>query len=145
MITDAQLTFSDSQAVTASAASANQVDLNVGRDLARTGDANLRVVCTVTTAFVGVTSVQARIRQSAAANMSSADVIYTGPVVAVANLTKGAVLFDVPFPSTESFGSKEFMDVDYVVVGGPGSAGAVFAGVVMNSQGGDYRLGVTGR
>lgn len=146
MITDAQLTFSSAQAVTASAASANQVDLNSARSLERTGAGSLRIVATVTTAFAGVTSVQARVRQASNAGMSTGvDVIYTGPVVPVANLTKGAVLLDIPFPGVESFGADQYIDVDYVVVGGPGSAGAVWAGVVMNSEGGERRLGVTGR
>ena len=145
MITDAQLTFASNQAVTASAASANQVDLGQARSLERTGAGQLRIIATVTTAFAGVTSVQARVRQAAAANMSGADIIATGPVVPVANLKRGDVVLDIPFPGVENFGPDQYLDVDFVVAGGPGSAGAIWAGIVMNTEGGERRLGVTGR
>lgn len=144
MITDAQLTLADNQALTVTAASANQIDLTTARNLARSGARSMRFVALVTTAFTGGTSLQATIRQSAAANMSSPDVILTGPVVAEANLTRGAKLLDVPWPDMDPVAAKQFIDMNFVTVGTHG-AGAIWAGIVLDDEGGEYRLGVTGR
>lgn len=144
MITDAQLTFSDAQAITVDAASANQIDLTAARNLARSGARNMRLVILVTTAFADTTSIAASVRQSAAANMGSPDIIAVGPTVAVANLTKGAVLLDIPFPDPSPVAAKQFLDVYYDVTG-TATAGAVWAGIVLDSAGGEYRLGNIGR
>lgn len=145
MITDAQLTFADNQAITADAASANQVDVTTARNLARTGARNLRFVVLVTTAFNNLTSIKAQIRQSSAANMASPDVIATGPEVVLANAVRGAKLLDIAWPDIDPLAAKQFIDVYFDVTGTAPSAGAVWAGIVMNSEGGEYRLGVTGR
>ena len=96
MITDAQLTFSDAQAITATAASANQIDLQTARYLGRSGAKELRVVVYVTTTFLTLTSLTVTMRQSAAANMGSPDVIATGPTVTLAsgNLAAGKKIVD---------------------------------------------------
>lgn len=144
MITDAQLTLSDNQAVTVTAASANQIDLTTARNLARSGARSMRIVSLVTTAFTGATSMQATVRQSAAANMGSPDVIASGPVVVEANLTAGKKLLDIPWPDMDPVAAKQYLDVNYVVVGTHG-AGAIWTGIVLDDEGGEYRLGVTGR
>ena len=145
MITDAQLTFADAQAITASAASANQIDLTTARNLARSGARNMRIVVLVTTAFATLTSLQVQVRQSAAANMGSPDVIATGPAVAVANLTRGAKVLDIPFPDPDPVAAKQYLDLNFVVAGSNATAGAVSAFIVLDDEGGEYRLGVTGR
>lgn len=144
MITDAQLTLADNQAVTVTAASANQIDLTTARNLARSGARNMRFVALVTTTFTGATSMQATVRQSAAANMGSPDVIATGPVVVEANLTAGKKLLDIPWPDVDPVAAKQYIDMNFVVVGTHG-AGAIWAGIVLDDEGGEYRLGVTGR
>lgn len=144
MITDAQLTFSDAQAVTASAASANQIDLTQARNLGRTGAQGLRIVVLVTTAFATLTSLQVQVRQSAAANMASPDVIATGPAVGVAALTRGAKVLDIPFPDPDPTAAKQYLDLNYVVAGSNATAGAVSAYIVMDDEGGHYLLGTTG-
>lgn len=143
MITDAQLTFSDAQAVTVTAASANQIDLTAARNLARTGAQGLRIVVLATTAFAGGTSIAVTVRQSAAANMGSPDIIATGPTVALANLGAGAVVLDIPFPDPTPVAAKQYLDLNYTVVGTM-SAGALSAFIVMNDGGGQYLLGTTG-
>lgn len=144
MITDAQLTFSDAQAVTVTAASANQIDLTTARNLARSGARNMRIVVLVTTAFAGGTSIAATVRQSAAANMGSPDIIAQGPVVALANLTAGKKVLDIPFPDPDPVAAKQYLDLNYTVVGTM-TAGALSAYIVLDDEGGEYRLGVTGR
>lgn len=144
MITDAQLTFSDNQAITGDAASANQVDLTHARNLERSGARSLRFVVLVTAAFDNLTTLQASVRQSAAANMGSPDTIATGPVVALANLTAGAVLLDVPWPGLSGVAAKRYLDVYYDVTGTAPTAGAVWAGIVDSSEGGNYVLGELG-
>lgn len=145
MITDAQLTFADNQAITGDAASANQVDLTTARNLARSGARNLRFIVLVTAAFDNLTSIKAAIRQSAAANMGSPDTIYTGPEVALAAAVKGAKLLDIPWPDVDPLAAKRYLDVYFDVTGTNPTAGAVWAGIVMDTEGGEYRLGVTGR
>lgn len=145
MITDAQLTLADNQAITATAASANQIDLTVARNLDRTGAQGLRLVAFITTAFATLTSLTATVRQSAASNMGSPDIIATGPTVLLAALTAGAKLLDIPWPGLSGVAAKQYLDMNFTVGGSNATAGAVWAGIVMNDEGGFYSLGVTGR
>lgn len=143
MITDAQLTFSDAQALTTTAASANQIDLTTARNLARSGARSMRIVVLVTTALAGGTSVQVQVRQSAAANMSSPDVIATGPVVLTAALTRGSKVIDIPMPDPDPVAPKQFLDLNYVIAG-TFTSGAVSAFMVLDDAGGQYSLGAVG-
>lgn len=144
MITDAQLMFTPDagQAVTTSAASANQIDTLAARDMER-GAMPARFVAYVMEDFADGTSLKVQVRQSAAANMGSPDVIGEGPVVAVANLKAGAKLLDMPMPSRDAFGDKRYLDMNFVAVG-THTAGKVWAGIVLNSAGGEEQLGNTG-
>lgn len=144
MITDAQLTFSDNQAITATAASANQIDLTTARNLERSGARGLRIVALVTTAFATLTSLTATVRQSAASNMGSPDIIATGPTILAAALIAGAKLLDIPWPGLSGLAAKQYIDLNYTVAGSNATAGAVWAGIVMDDEGGNYVLGVTG-
>lgn len=144
MITDAQLTYADNQAVTVTAASANQIDTTTARNLERSGARAARIVALVTTAFAGGTSLQVTIRQSAAADMSSPDILFSGPVVALAALLKGAVLLDTPIPSPAGVTPKRYWDVNFVVVGTM-TAGAAWVGIVLDDEGGQLSLGQIGR
>lgn len=146
MITDAQLTFADNQAITATAASANQIDLQTARYLGRTGAKGLRVVALVTTTFATLTSLTVTMRQSAAANMGSPDVIATGPTVTLASggLAVGKKVLDVPWPGIEPTAAKRYIDLNFTVAGSDATAGAVWAGIVMDNEGGEHILGTTG-
>jgi hypothetical protein len=144
MITDAQLALADNQAITATAASANQIDLQTARYLERTGAAGLRLVALVTTTFATLTSLTATVRQSAAANMGSPDVIATGPTVAAANLTAGKKLLDISWPSIAPVAAKRYLDMNFTVAGSDATAGAIWAGVVMDNEGGELKIGNTG-
>lgn len=145
MITDAQLTFSNLQAITGDAASTNQIDLTTARNLARSGARSMRLVVLVTEAFNNLTSMTAAIRQSAASNMGSPDTILQGPAVTLANLTLGKKLLDVPFPDPDPTAAKQYLDVYYDITGTAPSTGKVSAFLVLDDEGGEYRLGNTGR
>jgi hypothetical protein len=119
MILDAQNIFSASQALTATAASTDIIDLGVGGDLGRT---EMRCRVSVPTAFSGGTSVQAVLQTDDNAGFSSATALFSSPVIAVASLTAGAIMMDIPVPSE----TERYLRVNYVVVGTP-TAGAVDA------------------
>lgn len=146
MITDAQLTFADNQAVTADAASANQIDLTVARNLARSGARSMRLIALVTTTFVTIVDLTVRVRQSAAADMSSPDTIISGPTITLASggLAVGKKLLDIPWPDVDPVAAKRYLDLLFDV-STSATAGAIWAGIVLDSPGGEYRLGVTGR
>ena len=125
MILDAQNIFSTSQALTATAASTDTIDLGANGDLGR---ANMRFRASVATAFASGTSVQVILQTDDNSAFSSAVALYTGPAIAVASLTAGAVIADIPLPST----TERYLRVNYVVVGTP-SAGAVDAFLVLDT------------
>lgn len=89
----------------------------------------VRFQANIVTALSGGTSVQAQIIQSANSNLSSPDVLYSGPVVLTAAGVAGAKLLDAPLPDS----TKRYLGVQYVVVGAM-AAGAATAGVVSNTQ-----------
>jgi hypothetical protein len=138
MITDAQTKFSDAQALTTgTVVSTNAYDMGVARDIGRGRD--LRVFANVVTAFLGGTSIQANLIESANSDLSSATVIASGPVVPLASLTAGASLLDIPLPKT----SKRYQGIQYVIVGTM-TAGAVSAGMAMNTDSNTTFPAVTG-
>lgn len=116
MITDAQNRPTGvGQSLAGAAAttvSTDSVDLltanrNVGRSFAA------RAIVVATVAFTGGTSVQAQLIQSANSNLSSPDVLASGPVVTDANAIAGAVLLDAPIPGT----TKRYLGFQFVTVG----------------------------
>lgn len=137
MITDAQnRPTTASQAITggpATIVSTDSIDLltanrNVGRSFA------MRAYCNVIVALAGGTSIQAQLIQSANANLSSPDVLVSGPVVALANATAGAELLDVPVPGT----TKRYLGLQFVLLGTFTGAGAVQGGIVAETDNQPY-------
>ena len=135
MITDAQNRPSNQQSLigtNTTIVSTDSIDLltanrNVGRSFP------VRMWAGLTTALAGGTSVQAQLIQSANANLSSPDVLASGPTVTTANGTIGAEILDVPIPGT----SKRYLGVQYVIVGAM-SAGAVTAVAVAETDNQPY-------
>ena len=107
MILDAELIFSEKQAVTTGTAeSTKTLDLQVG------GDAigqELTVKAVVGAAFTGGTSLQFKLQTS---DDKSGDLIMTG-AVAAADLKSGAIPFDVRVPK----GAKRYLRMQYTAVG----------------------------
>lgn len=142
MITDAQNRPSNQQAITGgptTIVSTDSIDLlsanrNVGRSFA------MRMHAVVTTALAGGTSIQAQLIQSANANLSSPDVLASGPVVPLASAIAGAEILDVPVPGT----TKQYLGVQYVLLGAFTGAGKVSAHVVAETDNQPYPVMNTG-
>lgn len=131
MIMDAQNRPSNAQSLIGNGVtivSTDSIDLlTANRNPGRGGP--MRIMAHIVTDLAGGTSVQAQVIQSAAGNLSSPDVLVSGPVVVTASGIAGAELLDVPMPDT----SKRYLGLQYVVVGNM-SAGAVTAGVVAGTN-----------
>lgn len=118
MILDADLVFSNKQAVTATAESTNTLDLGVA------GDAigqELTIHVVVDTAFSTLTSLTVSLETSA--NNSTWTTVLSGPAIARASLTKGASIFCVRVPR----GLSRYVRLKYTVGGSNATAGKVTA------------------
>lgn len=140
MITDATTLFSDSQAITATAASTNVVDLGatgtpagssvaLSRDIGKSGEVPLLVE--VTEAFNNLTSL-------AIAVQVATDAAFTSPVEVatrtylLAELTLGKRLsFPAEFPEGTNL---RYVRIRYTVTGTAPTTGKVWAGVVASRQ-----------
>lgn len=134
MIIDAQTRLANGQSMvgTGTVVSENTYDLlaanrNIGRGQ------QMRGVVTVGTACTGGTSIQPQFIQSAAANLSSPDVLMSGPVVAAADLTAGAEIWDHPLPDN----TKRYIGYQFVRVG-TFAAGTISAMLVSDSDFNNY-------
>ena len=118
MILDADLVFSNKQAVTATAESTKTLDLGVA------GDAigqELTIHVVVDTAFATLTSLTVSLETSA--NNSTWTTVLSGPAIARASLTKGASIFCVRVPQ----GLSRYVRLKYTVGGSNATAGKVTA------------------
>lgn len=118
MILDADLVFSNKQAVTATAESTNTLDLGAA------GDAigqELTIHVVVDTAFATLTSLTVSLETSA--NNSTWTTVLSGPAVPRASLTKGASIFCVRVPQ----GLSRYVRLKYTVGGSNATAGKVTA------------------
>ena len=140
MITDATTLFSNSQAITATAASTNVIDLGatgtpagssvaLQRDIGKS--AEIPVLVEVTEAFNNLTSLAVVVQVSA-------DEAFTSPVEVatrtypLAELTIGKRL---SFPSRFPEGTNlRYVRIRYVVTGAAPTTGKVWAGVVASRQ-----------
>lgn len=126
MIMDAQNRPSLAQLVTTGTqVSTDSIDLLAAQDNPGRSGQPMRAVALVATTLTGGTSIQAQLIQSANSNLSSPDVLASGPVVAEASAVAGAILLDVPLPDV----TKRYLGFQYVNVGTHG-AGAVTSGIV---------------
>lgn len=126
MILDNELTFSNAQAVTATAASTNVVDLGVDRDIGIGEPVYLAVQ--VGTAFAGLTSLTVELQTSD--DNSTWSALYNSGAIPVANLTAGAQPVRVVVPSR----TKRYLRVNYTVAG-TGTAGTVTASLLLGPDG----------
>lgn len=118
MILDADLVFSNKQAVTTTATSTNEIDLGVA------GDAigqELTIHVVVDTAFATLTSLTVSLETSA--DGSTWTTVLSGPAVPRASLTKGANIFCVRVPQ----GLSRYVRMKYTVGGSNATAGKVTA------------------
>jgi len=118
MILDADLVFSNKQAVTTTATSTNEIDLGAA------GDAigqELTIHVVVDTAFATLTSLAVSLETST--DGSTWTTVLSGPAVPRASLTKGANIFCVRVPQ----GLSRYVRMKYTVGGSNATAGKVTA------------------
>lgn len=125
MIQDKQLEFSNAQAITATAASTNVIDMGPVTNRGMTGPGP-KIEFTVGTSFAaaGAAGLTIQIRTSDQANMSGAVVIAQSQRLAIADLAAGK---DVPYYPWIPVNAKRYVDINYVVDTGPFTAGTLTA------------------
>lgn len=139
MIFDTSLVFSDGQAVTASAPSANVIDLGATgtpfgasaalvRDIGRGGEIDLAI--SVTQAFAGLTNLQVSVQASP--DNATWTTISSGATVPVASLVAG-YQFKVP-GSIEEGANARYLRLYYTVGGSNATAGKLTAAIVASRQ-----------
>lgn len=133
MLTDANLTLSASQAVTATAFSTNTIDLGVARDIGSGEELNVYVNVEVAAAAAGAATVNFQLVTSANANLSTPTIIGQTDAIPKANLTAGAT-FSIPIPRSwiNKLGQRYF-GLQYTVGTGPLTAGTFSAGVIIDA------------
>ncbi|BEU88676.1 phage protein [Selenomonas sp. TAMA-11512] len=117
MILDKALQLSDAQAVTASAASTNYIDLKT----AGASYAPVFVVATVDVAFAALTSLTISIQTAADSAFTSPETLVSSGAIPVARLTKGAEVFKERLPIK----TKRYVRAYYTVAGGNATAGKI--------------------
>jgi hypothetical protein len=129
------LKLSAAQAVTASAVSANTVDLSVARDIG--AGEELHVQVTVDESFATATSVQIQVITSATENLGSPTVLVETPAIAIAQLTAGRRPINIRVPrtllTTAPVGQRYF-GLNYVIGGSSATAGKLTAYIVKDVQ-----------
>ncbi|STU67309.1 Uncharacterised protein [Klebsiella pneumoniae subsp. rhinoscleromatis] len=138
MFVDAQLEFSDSQAITASAASTNIIDFNPAFDYNTVIDAGageptfLVVIPGVTFTATGAATLTIELRSYANEDLSDTPtVIFTTTARALSTLVAGKPAAVVALPSAEY---KRYLSLYYTVEKGPFTAGALDAFITKDAQ-----------
>lgn len=146
MIVDNTLVFSDSQAITATAASTNIIDLTASgtpagrnaipliRDIGM-GESDVQVAVEVTQTFNNLTSLKIAIEVAT-------DAAFTTPVEVASKTYLAAVLVSgaqLPFPAEIPEGANlRYLRLNYTVVGTAPTTGKLFAGVVAGRPSNNY-------
>ena len=139
MILDTQTMFSDDQAITASAASTNLLDLGasgtpvgaaaaISRDL---GNSVVPILIQVTTAFANNTSLKVGIQTDDNTGISSAATVLESEAIAVATLVAGYKFVMQYVPMTVN---ERYVRLYYTIAGSNANAGNITAGLIMGNQ-----------
>lgn len=141
MILDRTTMFSNAQAVTATAASTDTIDLGqpgtvYGAGAALTRDIGAgnspELLVTVTESFNNLTSLQIEIQTDDNTSFSSPKVAYLSPAYALADLVVGARYL---IPDSFPVGTNErYVRLRYIVTGMAPTTGKITAGVVWGRQ-----------
>lgn len=142
MILDDTLVLSDAQAITASAASTNIIDLGatgtafghaaaLARDVGK-GPISIPIIVNVVETFATLTSLQVALQVDDDAAFGSPTTIATGPAIAAATLVAG---YRFTFPAELPEGTSErYLRLNYTVAGTNASAGKITAAIVAGRQ-----------
>jgi hypothetical protein len=119
MFMDALLMVSDAQALTATALSTNTVDLGAPTVKRRIGTGEPIVLAvqidTGADFTTGDETYEVQIIQSAAANLSSADILARFPLLAASGALGTGKKFSLPIPA--GFPNKQYLGANYVLAG----------------------------
>lgn len=140
MLLDEQALFSDDQAITATAASTNYMNLGATetvpgapaalvRDM---GGANkIEVLVQVTADFATLTSLTVTAEVDDNSSFSSAKTVASSGAIAVADLTAGKIIpITILPPGTD----EQYLRLNYTVAGSSATAGTVTAGITTGIQ-----------
>ena len=130
MIIDKELEFSDSQAVTASAASTNVVDLGVARDIGVGETTYLVIQADAAVTAAGAATVQFALQTDTVENFASPTVLVETAAIGKATLVAGYKPLVVAIPH----GVERYLRVNYTVATGPLTAGAFSAFITKDPQ-----------
>jgi hypothetical protein len=140
MIFSANQLFSDDQAITATAISANVIDLGARATpydaaAALTGDIGkgtpVPLLVQVTETFATLTSLTITVETSAAAGLTSPTVAYSSGAVAAATLVQG---YKLPIQVLPENLTGRYLGLRYTVGGSNATAGKITAGIVWGRQ-----------
>lgn len=129
MFIDRQNTFSKRQALTATAASTDIIDLGVDRNI---GPANIRLRVQVEEALVsaGATTLVAALETDDNAGFASPVVLVQTGVVPKATLVAGYIALDVTVPSR----TERYLRMNYTVATGPFTGGSISAFLALDTE-----------
>lgn len=136
MIFDQQTLLSDAQAITASAASTNVIDLGpiangITRDIGKGKPIPLRIQVVEDFTAAGAATLTVALQVDSVENFASPKTVWSTSALALADLVAGKVIV----PEFVSRGTDErYMRLNYTVATGPMTAGKITAGVVMGAQ-----------
>lgn len=129
MLMDAELLFSDEQAVTTTAASTNIVDLlAANRDIGKGEDLELIVSVDEAVTASGAATVVFALQTDDNSGFSSATDLFATAAIGKATLVAGYVAVKIKLPR----GIERFLRVNYTVATGPLTAGKFTAAIVRN-------------
>jgi|SRR5882762_6294663 len=124
MITDASLTLSAAQAVTASAVSTNTIDLGQARDIGSGDEAQILIRVATTVTAAGAATVNFQVITSVSANLSTPTILGQSDAIPKAVLVAGAQIWlAVPRSFINKLGQR-YLGLQYTVGTGPLTAGA---------------------
>ena len=129
-IMDKSLLFSDRQAITATAASTNLVDLGAARNFK--GGEMVPITIAITESFNTLTSLTISVETDDNAAFSSATTVMTFPTITLTNLQAGDPQpppYHIPWQVAE-----RYLRLKYTVVGTDPTTGKITAGVSAGSQ-----------
>jgi hypothetical protein len=134
MIQDAFLQFSAAQAVTATAASTNVIDLGLGRDIGIGESLEVDIRCNTTVTAAGAATVNFQLQTADdAAFTANVQTIVQTDAIPKASLVLGASI-PLHIDRSSPYPARRYMRLNYLVGTGPLTAGSFTAGIVKNVQ-----------
>ena len=130
MYIDRQNLFGQDQAVTASAASTDHIDLGAVRDIGNGGALEILVLCTEDVTAAGAATVTVALQSDDNASFSSPANLVLSDAIPKASLVAGAQVLRVAVP----YGTERYLRLFYTVNTGPLTAGKFTSGLIPQRQ-----------